>query len=141
MDLDTWIEIGDRNAREIGEQEQIDFETYVAPAILEIDAAARRAERDLNIQDLDWTPKMMDEAENLLRTFVVYNREPKGEEPGVSGSSRHLGNVMTRPAPVSGHSDIDQASPLHGAATSPALPTETDTGLSAPQRRPNKSRR
>lgn len=145
VDLDTWIEVGDRNAREIGEQARVDFEKYVAPALLDIDAAARRAERQLGFTDLDWTATMMDEAERLLRTFVVYDREPVGHEPGVSGSSRQLGKVMTRPAPDAAAAPSPAATiPAPGEPLASNAPSALETASAsrgAPKRRPSRSRR
>jgi putative transposase len=137
IDLDTWIEMGDRNAREIGEQARIDFEKFVAPALLDIDAGARRAERQLGFTDLDWTADMMNEAERLLRTFVVYDREPVGHEPGVSGSSRQLGKVMSRPAPEG----VPVGSPVEPSASDVPPHDTPPASPGAPKRRTTRSRR
>lgn len=148
VDLQTWIELGDRKAREVGEHAEIDFRTFVAPALLEIDAAARRAERHLGFADLDWTPAMMEKAEGMLRTYVVYDRAPIGAEPGVSGSSRELGTVITRTASHAAQisSSIAPAEPVSSKPTKRAeiqpTPDETPTALPvAPVRRIPRSRR
>ncbi|MDT4862262.1 hypothetical protein FQZ97_969020 [compost metagenome] len=127
--------MGDHIARQVRAQSEVDFKTFVAPALVEINAAARRAERHLGFTDLDFTAEMIDQAENSLRTFLVYDREPMGDEPGLSGSSSQLGTVITRP---------EQAEAEVKAVPSPqAAPAEIPPRAekSAPARRIPRSRR
>lgn len=115
MDLQTWLDFNDEAARQVNEQAEIDFRNIVAPAILAIDAGARRAERELNLTDLDWTDAMAAEAERRLRTFIVYDRDMIGGEKGLSGQSDHLGAVVTRqisPPQSTGHTPDEPTEPL-----------------------------
>lgn len=148
IDLQTWIEIGDLKAREVGEQAEVDFRTFVAPALLEIDAAARRAERQLGFTDLDWTAEMMEKAEGLLRIYMVYDRAPVGAELGVSGSSRELGTLITRPTagatPASTSNNLTNRSPEVSKKEADGLSPSDETPTTppvAPVRRIPRSRR
>lgn len=110
-DLQTWLEYNDELVRQIKEQAEIDFREIVAPAILAIDAGARKAERDLNLTNLDWTDAMVSEAERRLRTFIVYDRDVIGAEKGLSGQSDHLGNAFSRQIPPLQSSDTTTEQP------------------------------
>jgi transposase InsO family protein len=134
-DLQTWIEYNDEIARQVSEQAEVDFRTIVAPALLDIDAGARQAERDLNLTSLDWTDAMATEAERCLRTFIVYDRDVIGEEKGVSGQSEMLGATMTRSIGVRPPADLSQDG--QSAPPSPTLPTEPpDAGVPVVRRPP-----
>lgn len=126
-DLQTWIEYNDQLARQIKDQARVDFETYVAPAILAIDAEARQAERALGMTNIDWTEDMAAIAERKLRTFVVYRRDPIDDEPGLSGLSSQLGVTMNRSASRSSTEVAGATAPeTDHLVTPPSLPAASE---------------
>lgn len=125
-DLQTRIEYTDQIARQIKDQARVDFETYVAPALVAIDAQARQAERALGMTNIDWTDEMATVAERSLRTFVVYRRDPIGDEPGLSGISSQLGVTLKRSAQPSSNEVIDPAAREPDNRVARYSPPDTD---------------
>lgn len=56
----------------------------------------KRAEDFFKLENLHWTADMMDQIERELRVFVLYDRDPEGDERGLTEDSSLLGSVHTR---------------------------------------------
>lgn len=107
--LKAWLEQNNGLARRHGEQAKLDFAKYVAPAVLDLDLQAYEAERAFNLTDAYLTAEVMDKLENELRVFIVYDRDPVGEETALTSRSDLLGTVRKR-------SSAPGSSPAGGAA-------------------------
>lgn len=97
--LDEWVNKNMELARRHGEQARVDFAQYIAPALLDIEREAKKAEDYFKLENVHWTADMIDKIENDLRVFVLYDRDPDGDEHGLTADSALLGSVHTRTAP------------------------------------------
>lgn len=99
VSLAEWMEQQAELARRHGEQARLDFDRYVAPALKDIEREARRAEEFFELGGTHWTAEMMDQAEKDLRVFMLYDRDPVGDERGLTQDSSVLGSVHGRSLP------------------------------------------
>ncbi|WP_108462395.1 Mu transposase C-terminal domain-containing protein [Devosia naphthalenivorans] len=97
--LDEWVAKNAELARRYGDQARLDFERFIAPALLDIERAAKRAEDYFKLENVQWTAAMIDNIETQLRVFVLYDRDPTGDEKALTKDSSLLGSVHTRSAP------------------------------------------
>lgn len=129
--LDEWVEKNRELARRHGEQARIDFRTHIAPALLDIEREAKQAEEFFKLENVNWTANMIDKLEADLRVFVLYDRDPDGDEAGLTHNSAVLGSVHTRSAPPSASA---ASAPVHPPVTS-AQPLASTTQAMAPLKR------
>lgn len=115
--LDEWIERNDELARQHGEQARLDFQTYIAPALLDIDRQTKQAEKSFELQ-VNWNASKVDEIEKDLRVFALFDRDAQGDEIGLTQDSAKLGSVYTRSARPA----LEPAVP----ASAPVLATTSD---------------
>ena len=138
--LNEWVEKNHELARRHGEQARLDFRTYVAPAMLDIEREAKQAEEFFKLEDVNWTADMIDKLEVDLRMFVLYDRDPVGDEAALTRNSAVLGSVYTRSTPASSPTSGLALTP---PAADPQLPTSEAVEVITPlkRNRPKKDRK
>lgn len=114
--LDEWIERNDELARQHGEQARLDFQTYIAPALLDIDRQTKEAEKFFELK-VNWNRDSMDAIEKDLRVFALFDRDAEGEEIGLTQDSAKLGSVYTRSAPPALEASVPAFAPMLTTST------------------------
>jgi hypothetical protein len=81
-----------------GEQAEIDFERYVAPALLDIEKANRKAERALKLNDVFWSEERFEAFEDQNQINFVNRTRPEAGVPAPSFGEGTIGRRFDRPA-------------------------------------------
>lgn len=91
MALKYWIDFNHDLRRRIGDQEKVDFALYVAPALGDLWEFARSAEAKKGLRDVFWTERDLLRAEDQLKIFIAYDRDPLRYDAVPSVSTGTLG--------------------------------------------------
>jgi len=98
VSLDQWIELLEDLRMRFGEQAEIDFERYVAPALLDIEKANRKAERALKLNDVFWSEERFGAFEDQNQINFVNRARPEAGVPAPSFGEGTIGRRFERPA-------------------------------------------
>lgn len=98
VSLDQWIELLEDLRMQFGEQAEIDFERYVAPALLDIEKANRKAERALKLNDVFWSEERFEDFEDQNQINFVNRTRPEVGVPAPSFGEGTIGRRFDRPA-------------------------------------------
>lgn len=94
--LDDWTNlIADLRLR-FGAQAEIDFERYVAPALIEIERANRAAEKRLELQEVFWSEERFNAFEDTNRINFVNRKRPEAGKPAPSFGDGTIGRRFER---------------------------------------------
>lgn len=146
--LDEWLALLEDLRRRFGEQADIDFRKFVAPALLEIERTNRTAEaallandnvgpapQGMQVQQQFWTSERFRMFAESTRVRLVYDRDPEPGEDAPSLGKGTLGRSFARSPerPTQSERVKSPAVPPQPASNGPA-PTMPSTA-DAPRRR------
>lgn len=96
--LDDWLDLLADLRMRFGAEAEIDFERYVAPALIEIERANRAAEKAMNLQDVFWSEERFQQFEDGNQINMVNRSRPEAGQPAPSFGDGTIGRRFERPA-------------------------------------------
>lgn len=95
--LDDWVDLLADLRMRFGAEADVDFERYVAPALIEIERANRVAEKAMDLQDVFWSEERFRQFEDLNQINVVNRSRPEVGKPQPSFGDGTIGRRFELP--------------------------------------------
>ncbi|CAN7386609.1 Mu transposase C-terminal domain-containing protein [Devosia sp. LjRoot16] len=96
--LEDWVDLLADLRMRFGPEAEIDFERYVAPALIEIERANRAAEKAMGLQDVFWSEQRFQQFEDRNQINMVNRARPEAGKPAPSFGEGTIGRRFDRPA-------------------------------------------
>lgn len=96
VSLDEWTELVSDLRMRFGVQSEIDFERYVAPALIEIERTNRAAEKAMKLDQVFWSAERFQAFEDANKIHFVNRMAPDPNKPTPSFGDRTIGRRFGR---------------------------------------------